>query len=127
MGRERISHTNASRIVKVIFVLILLVPVVYASDNIPMEKTPEDHFRDDNLAMGIDHSKPNAYLAYRLHQKLLKEKGVKLGYSSEQADQYSLDALGLPPGHALPAFNSTGNAKMLVFLVDFPEFPLMPE
>lgn len=83
--------------------------------------TPDGKFRDDNPALGIDHSQPNQYLAANLERKLSAAKTRELGVLPFSASS-AVAQFTLPPGRK-PAVSSKGTKKILVFLVDFPDYP----
>jgi len=113
----------ARKVIFCILILILLCSAqgVLASPTGQDWGTPDGNFRDDNLAMGIDHSKPNPGLVYSLQKKLFAAKAAMLGLSQEEITKES-EQFALPPADQ-PGMRSKGYNKQLVFLVDFPDYP----
>jgi len=86
---------------KIIFCILILTILCSAQGVLaaPADQdwgTPDGNFRDDNIARGIDHSKPSPGLVYSLQKKLFAAKAAGLGLSQEEITKES-EQFALPP------------------------------
>jgi M6 family metalloprotease-like protein len=84
----------------------------------PLTGSPPGSFEFRTMDDGMERTMPHPYLVSHLYDKL---KQIKSNISGSEIQQTDSEPSAYPPDFWRPALRSTGDNKMLVILIDFPD------